>query len=201
MSYCFFSAAAAAYQGMSGNDPTSLNEKTVADAFSRATDRLSKNEQSELLLFVLHLIQQPEEFTRAKVNRDKIELRLDKELGKQFPEIVNAKRIIIESEFLARAEITKEALVQKLRERQIFSIPEWIHKDPGERYYPAFFVDPQYNPFLVEAVSVVLRASPDERKYRFFTTPIPVFSDKTPLDLLALGEFERVVEAAKAFRR
>jgi hypothetical protein len=178
-----------------------VDAKSVTDAFNRATNGLSKDEQTELLLFVLRLIQQPEEFNRNKVHRDKMESILDRELVKQFPEIVNTKRIIIEAEFLARAGMTKEGLSQKLRERRIFSIPEWIHKDPGEEYYPAFFIDPQYDQSLVEAVSVVLRASRGERKYRFFTTPVPALGDKTPLELLASGEFERVVEAAKAFRR
>lgn len=186
---------------MVGTNGISLNAKTVTDAFRRATAGLSKNEQSDLLLFVLQLIQLPEEVNRNRIHRDKIELSLDRKIAKQFPEIVNAKRIIIESEFLARAEMTKEDLSRKLRERRIFSIPDWIHRDPGEEYYPAFFIDPQYDRNLVEAVAVALRASSGQRKYRFFTTPFMALGDKTPLEMLALGKFECVVEAAKAFRR
>ncbi|SMP51841.1 hypothetical protein [Noviherbaspirillum suwonense] len=200
-SYCFFTAAVTAYQRTPEDVRGVPDVKTVADAFGRATAGLSKDEQTALLLFVLRLIQQPEEFNQNKSHRDKIESTLDREIAKQFPEIVNDKRIIVESEFLARAGFTKEDLSQKLRERRIFSIPEWVHKDPGEKYYAAFFVDPQYDRLSLEAVSMALRASPDERKYRFFTTPVPAFADKTPLEVLASGELECVVEAAKAFRR
>jgi hypothetical protein len=200
-SYHVFSAAATAYRSMFKGVQISLDAKTVTDAFTRATVGLSKAEQTELLLFVLQLIQLPEEFNWNSIHRDKIELSLDRKIAKQFPEIVNAKRIISESEFLARAGMTKEDLSRKLRERRIFSIPEWIHKDPGEEYYPAFFIDPQYDRNSVEAVSVALRAFRGERKYRFFTTPFMALGYKTPLEILASGEFERVVEAAKAFRR
>lgn len=199
--YYFFSSAAAAYRSMPEGISKFVDAKSVTDAFNRATNGLSKDEQTELLLFVLRLIQQPEEFNRNKVHRDKIESSLDKEIVRQFPEIVNTKHVISESEFLVRAGITKEDLSQKLRERRIFSIPEWVHKDPGEEYYPAFFADPQYNQSSVEAVSMALRASRGERKYRFFTTPLLAFGDKTPLEILASGELKRVVEAAKAFRR
>jgi hypothetical protein len=71
----------------------------------------------------------------------------------------------------------------------------------GEELYPAFFVDSKYERSSLEAVSMALRASPGERKYRFFITPSPLLENKTPLDALAGGELERVIIAAKAFRK
>ncbi len=200
-SYSFFTAAVAAYQSMPADARRSPEVKTVAGAFDKATAGLSKHEQTALLLFMLRLIQQPEEFKQNRIHQYRIESSRDKDIAKQFPQIVNEKHIIIESEFLARAGITKEDLSQKLRERRIFSIPEWIHKDPGENYYAVFFVDPRYDRSSLEAVSMALRASPDERKYRFFTTSTPTLGNKTPLEVIAGGELERVVNAAKAFRR
>jgi hypothetical protein len=199
-SYCFFMAAVAAYRDTSEDARNAPVDKTVADAFNKATAGLSKTEQTELLMFVLRLIQQPEEFNRNNYHREKIDSALDRELANQFPEIVNNKHIIIEADFLTRASITKETLSQKLRERRVFGIPEWIHKDPGEEYYPAFFVDPRYNLSWLEAVSMALHTSPGERKYRFFTTAASGLENKTPLEVLAFGELERVVNAAKAFR-
>jgi len=199
--YSFFSAAVIAYLKTQEDTNSFLDTRVVADAFNRAAERLSKDEQTELLLFVLRLIQQPEEFNQNNIYRETIESRLDKDIAKQFPKIVNTRRIIIESEFLSKARLTKDELSQKLRERRIFSIPEWIHKDPGEKYYPAFFVEPLYKQSSVEAVSVALRAYPGERKYRFFTTPLEGFKGKTPLEMLATGELETVIQAAKAYRR
>lgn len=200
ISYCFFSTAAAAYQKMPEAIRNTYDAKAITDAFNRVTNGLSKNEKNELLMFMLRFIQQPEEFNRNKINIEKIESKFDREIGRQFPDIVNTKRIIIESEFLSRSGMTKEELSRKLYERRIFSIPEWIHKDPGEEYYPAFFADPAYSRTSIEAVSKALRAFPNERKYRFFTTPLPEFDNKTPLEILACGQLERVVKVAKAYR-
>jgi hypothetical protein len=200
-SYSFFLAAVAAYRHTPEEARNAPDDKTVADAFNKATAGLSKKEQAALLMFVLRLIQQPGEFNRNRYHQEKIHAALDKEIAKQFPEIVDEERIIIEADFLARAGITKEDLSRKLRERRIFRIPDWIHKDPGDEYYPAFFVDPQYVPSWLEAVSMALRASPGERKYRFFTTADPALGNKTPLEVLAVGELKRVINAAKAFRR
>lgn len=199
--YCFFKAAITAYQS-APQDIKNLHEsKTAASAFKKATAEMSKTEQTALLLFVLRLIQQPEQFSQNRDYLYKIETTLDRKIAEQFPEIVNTKRIIIESDFLTRSGLTKEELSQKIRERRLFNIPEWIHKDPGEEYYPAFFVDPHYDQSSLEQISISLRALPRERKYRFFTTPVPTFGNKTPLEILASGEVERVIEIAKAFRR
>jgi hypothetical protein len=200
-SYCVFSAAVSAYRGMPEETRNALEDKTVADAFSKATTGMSKKDQTALLQFVLKLIQQPEQFSQNAFQISNIEFALDRAIGNQYPEIANEKRILIEAEFLARAGITKVGLSQKLRERRIFSIPEWVHKDKGEEYYPAFFVEPHYDPTLLEAVSITLRTSSGARKYRFFTTPDPTLEGNTPLAVLATGELERVVNAAKAFRK
>lgn len=199
--YCFFTAAVAAYRSTPEDTRNSPDVKTGADAFGRATAGLSSEEQTALLMFMLRLIQQPEEFKRNRVYQDRIESNRDKDIAKQFPQIVNEKLIIIESEFLARAGITKEDLSQMLREHRIFSIPEWIHKDLCEKYYPAFFVSPRYNRSSLEVISMALRASPGERKYRFFTTPDVELGNRSPLEALGMGELEKVVNAAKAFRR
>lgn len=201
ISYCFFTAAITAYRGTPEDVRDAPEVKAVADAFSKATVGLSKKEQQELRLFLLRLIQQPEEFSHDKYHRSKIESALDKEITNQFPAIINDEHLIIEADFLARAGITKEVLSQKLREHRIFSIAEWVHKDLGESYYPAFFVNRQYDLSSLEAVSIALRASPSERKYRFFTTPVAALGNKTPLEVIASGKLKCVVDAAKAFRR
>lgn len=200
-SYCVFSAAVAAYQGMPEVARNLPDDKTVADAFSKATAGMSKKEQAALLRYVLRLIQRPEAFERNKYHRENLEWALDQELGRQIETLIEDDHVLIETDFLARAGITKQTLSQKLRERRVFSIPKWVHKDESEEYYPAFFVDPRYNASLLETVSMALRASPDARKYRFFTTPDSSLDGKTPLEVLASGELEPVVNAAKAFRK
>lgn len=200
-SYCVFSAAVSAYRGTPEDARNAPEDKTIADAFGKATAGMSKKEQAALLLFVLRLIQQPETFSRNKYYRENLEWALDQDLRKRISWLIEDEQVLIEAKFLARAGITSESLSQKLRERRVFSIPEWLHKDLGEEYYPAFFVDRQYDASLLETVSMALRASPGARKYRFFTTPDPALGGKTPLEVLAAGELEPVVKAAKAFRK
>ncbi len=200
-SYCVFSAAVSAYRGMPEAARNAPEDKIVANAFGKATAGMSKKEQAALLLFVLRLIQQPEAFTRSKHHRENLELALDRELRKQISWLIEDEQVLIEADFLARAGITSENLSKKLRERRVFNIPEWIHRDLGEEYYPAFFVDPQYDASLLETVSMALRASPGARKYRFFITPDPALGSKSPLEVLAAGELEPVVNAARAFRK
>lgn len=199
--YAFFTAAVSAYRGTPEDARSAPEEKTVAYAFSKATAGMPKKDQTALLLFVLRLIQQPEQFEKNKHHRDSIEWALDLEVAKQFPGEIFDNFFLIEANFLRQTGMTKEILSQKARERRIFSIPQWAHKEQGEEYYPAFFVDPQYDTSLLETVSMTLRASNGARKYRFFTTPDPTLADKTPLEVLASGELESVVAAAKAFRK
>lgn len=196
--YCFFKAAVAAYQSTPEDARNSLEGKTVADAFNKAIAGCSKKDQTALLQFLLRLIQQPEEFNQNRYHREKIESALDREIATQFREIVKDEHLIIEADFLARAGITKEDLLRKLRERRIFSIPQWIHKEEGDEYYPAFFVDSQYDISLLETVSMTLRALSGARKYRFFTSPALELEGKTPLEVLSSGKLESVVNAAKA---
>lgn len=200
-SYCFFTAAIATFRNTAEDARSAPDEKTVADAFYKVTAGMPKKEQTELLLFVLRLIQQPEQFEKNKHHRDSIEWALDLEVAKQFPRVIIDNLFFIEADFLRQACMTKEILCQKVRERRIFSIPQWAHNEQGEEYYPAFFVDPQYDTSLLEAVSMTLRASNGARKYRFFTNPDPTLAGKTPLEVLASGELEPVVAAAKAFRK
>lgn len=199
--YCFFTAAIAAYRAAPQEGKNLGEDESAANAFKKATAGMSKSQQTALLLFMLRLIQQPEQFSRDKEYRNKQEVTLDREIAKQFPEIVNHELILDEVKFLTRTGITKEQLSQKIRDRRIFTLPHWIHKDLGEEYYPAFFADPQYTQSMLETVSMALRASPGERKYRFFITPDIALGNRTPLELLALGELEIVVDRAKAFRR
>ena len=200
-SYSFFTAVISAFRRTPDDVRAAPDEKTVADAFSKATAGMPKKEQAAVLLYALRLIQQPEQYEKNKYHRDSIEWALDRELAKQFPAIIKDSRILIEADFLAQGGITKESLSEKLRERRFFSIPEWVHGEQGEEYYPAFFVDPQYDTSLLETVSMTLRASNGARKYRFFTTPEPTLVGKTPLEVLASGELEPVAAAAKAFRK
>lgn len=200
-SYSFFTAAISAFRRTPDDVRAAPDEKTVADAFSKATAGMPKKEQAAVLLYALRLIQQPQQFAADKFHRESIEWALDRELAKQFPAIINDKRILIEADFLAQGRLTKESLSQKLHERRIFSIPEWVHGEQGEEYYPAFFVDPQYDASLLETVSATLRASHGARKYRFFTTPDPTLGGKTPLEVLASGDLGPVAVAAKAFRK
>ncbi|WP_156117415.1 hypothetical protein [Collimonas arenae] len=54
---------------------------------------------------------------------------------------------------------------------------------------------------MLEATSQALRDADGVRKYRFFTSLNVELDGKAPLDILAEGNLEQVVLAAKSFRK
>ncbi|WP_200591478.1 hypothetical protein [Noviherbaspirillum pedocola] len=177
--------------------------KAVTEGFKRATSGMSKQEQTMLTQFILRLLQLPEEYEQDKKQRYYLASNLDREAAETLSKLAHENDVLSAEDFMARALITQDVLAEKLRQHRIFRLPYWARELPirGEELYPAFFVDPRYPLSSLEAVSMALRASPGERKYRFFTTPNILLENKAPLEALADGELEQVIIAAKAFRR
>lgn len=182
---------------------TNPENKAVADAFKKATFGMSKQEQTMLTQFLLRLLQLPEEYEQDRKQRYYSEVDLDRESAGALAKLGHCNDVLNVDEFMARAGITRDVLADKLQEHRIFKLPYWVRELPifGEELYPAFFADPRYERSSLEAVSMALRASSGERKYRFFITSNPFLENKTPLEALAGGELERVIIAAKAFRK
>jgi hypothetical protein len=69
----------------------------------------------------------------------------------------------------------------------------------GNTYYPAFFLDPQYERRQLEAVSKVLGDLPGAAKLQFMLTPKGSLGSLTPLQALSKGKVGDVKIAAEGF--
>jgi hypothetical protein len=200
-SYCLFTAAVSAFRSAVHLDRSDADTKAIADAFKKATAGMSEKDQKSVLEYLRWLIDQPRRFELIKIDRSSAERDLDYKLAKRGGWLIDDGGIIPADEFMARTGLTEEVLAEKVRERRLFKMPSCVDLVWSEVYYPSFFADPSFDPTLLEAASQALRAANGVRKYRFFTTPDPELGGKTPLNVLAEGDLERVLLAAKRFRR
>lgn len=69
----------------------------------------------------------------------------------------------------------------------------------GQRYFPAFFADPLYIRRHLAAVSKALARLPGGAKMQFFASRKGSLSGVTPLEALAEGRLQKVVDLAAAY--
>jgi hypothetical protein len=106
-----------------------------------------------------------------------------------------SKRILIKAgELLEQLGWTRQALSKARKARRVFSV-----EIKGESYYPAYFVDPQYERRQLEAVSKALGDLPGTSKLQFMITPKGSLGSLTPLEALAKGKIADVKIAAEGF--
>lgn len=200
-SYCFFSAAVNTFQNSPEMARTVPEQKTVVNAFKKATQGMSEQDKKDFVDYMQCLLHLPKNFERDEFDRYSIEYELDRVLAKRGDCLIDEGHIILVDEFINRTGTSQDALAQKLRERRIFKMPDWVHLVWGDDYFPAFFADSRYDLDSLETVSKALRAYNGIRKYRFFTTSDPSLGNRTPLEALLNGNLELVLSAAKAFRK
>lgn len=89
---------------------------------------------------------------------------------------------------------SRQALSKALREYRVFYISRG-----SKRLYPSFFASTTYDSAKVQSVSRALGALPGESKMLFFTAPKLSLEQQSPLEVLATGQVESVLDAAHAF--
>lgn len=170
-SYCIFAATVSAFRSSQEIAATVPEQKAIVDAFKKATQGMSYREQKAFIEYGQCLFHLPKESRRDELNRYSAEVALDHALGKRGAWLIDDGSIIIVDEFIIRSGIGQDVLTQKLLERRIFKMPDWVHLVWGDDYFPAFFADSRYDLNSLETVSMALRATYNGiRKYRFFTT-------------------------------
>lgn len=99
------------------------------------------------------------------------------------------------SEMQRRLQISAQALSAAMKRKRIFAI-----KGAGGRYhYPAFFADSAYDRSTLERVSQALGDLPGTSKLHFFTSPRHSLEGLNPLQALAKGRVDAVLDQANAF--
>lgn len=89
---------------------------------------------------------------------------------------------------------SRQALSKARKAQRVYSV-----EVKGESYYPAFFIDSQYERRQLEAVSKILGNLPGTSKLQFMLTPKGSLNGLTPLKALAKGKIAEVKIAAKGF--
>lgn len=102
--------------------------------------------------------------------------------------------LIGSAQFIKERGFTKQALSKAETANRVF----FVDVD-GERYFPAFFVDPHYDRAKVEKISKALGALPGSSKLQFFLNGRGSLGGKTPLEALTAGQYEKVLAAAEGF--
>ncbi len=95
---------------------------------------------------------------------------------------------------MSRRGLCKQALNKAQSVNRVFSLDI-----EGQRYYPSFFLDPRYDRAKLEKVSKVLGDLPAASKLHFFMSRRGSLAGKTPLEALAAGQFDKVMNSAQGF--
>jgi hypothetical protein len=109
--------------------------------------------------------------------------------------LVNEGVLIGRGTFQNERTITRQALSKAQQERRLFHV-----EIDGEKYFPSFFVDSRYDRTKLEAVSKALGDLPGATKLHFFLHQRGSLAGATPLEAIASGEYQKVLNAAEALR-
>lgn len=102
--------------------------------------------------------------------------------------------IIALAELAKRLALTRQALNKAQSEQRLFFLPVG-----GDRFYPAFWADPELDRPQLERISRSLGHLSGWSKWQFFTRPKGSLGGRTPLEMLKAGQLELVERCAKAF--
>ncbi|UVW30730.1 hypothetical protein [Massilia sp. H6] len=98
-------------------------------------------------------------------------------------------------EMQRRLHISAQALSAAMKRKRIFA----LKGESGKYLYPAFFADPAYDRTTLERVCQALGDLPGSSKLHFFTSPRYSLRGLSPLEALAKGRVDAVIDQANAF--
>ncbi|WP_348698336.1 hypothetical protein [Duganella fentianensis] len=103
--------------------------------------------------------------------------------------------IIPVEELASRSGLSPEKIWAACAKGRLFT----LETRDGRKLFPSFFANPALPGEELEAISTQLTNVSDSGKWQFFTTPKLSLRGQTPLEAIALGEFERVRISAAGF--
>lgn len=109
---------------------------------------------------------------------------------------VKSERLVSGAEMRQRLQVSAQALSAALKKKRIFALVG----PSGDYVYPAFFADLTLDRRILERVCQVLGDLPGASKWDFFTNPRISLGGKSPLQALAKGKVDAVMDAAHAFK-
>ena len=133
---------------------------------------------------------------KAKKENDYFMAKMRLQEQTQRVKDVASKKLLTSGEMAARLGVTKQALTAAVRTQRMFVLAG----PSGEYFFPAFFADAKYDRPVLWKVSKVLGGLSGGSKWDFFTNPLISLKGKSPLEALAKGNIEEVMDVAAAFR-
>ncbi|RYD82251.1 MAG: hypothetical protein EOP84_09670 [Verrucomicrobiaceae bacterium] len=132
--------------------------------------------------------------SRASVQKAETLQELRQQARDALSALVKDGTLIPAKDFLAERRFTKQAMSKALGANRVFSLDV-----DGETYLPAFYIDPNHDVRKLEKVSKVLGDLPGASKLHFFMSGWGSLGGKTPLEALAHGQLEAVMNTAHGF--
>ena len=200
-SYCLFKSALQAFLEAPEGARSTLSERDVMSAFKCAIQGLPPHEEKKFLEYAQEVLRLPGKFHEAASRRRMAQWRLNLAIAKNGENLIDDGSIIFIDEFLRRTGLSDDVFAQKLKDRKIFKMPSRVQFVWAKTYVPAFFADTKFDLCALERSTQALRACNGIEKYRFFTTAVSTLGNQTPLEVIAAGGIELVLDEAKLFRR
>lgn len=200
-SYSLFKSALQTFRDTPEGARSILSERDVMSAFKSATQGLPPRDEKKFLEYAQGVLQLPVTLHEAASRRRMVEWKLNLAIAKSGETLIDDGSIIFIDEYLRRTGHSEEVFAQKLKDRKIFKMPSRVQFVWAKTYVPAFFADTKLDLSALERASQALRACNGIEKYRFFTTAVSTLGNQTPLEVIAEGGIELVVDEAKLFRR
>lgn len=200
-SYGLFKSALGAFLETSEDARLKPNEHDVIDAYQSVTNGLSQQDKKQFVKFAYWLLELPGKHHDAATTRRLAEWRLNYAVVASSENLIADGSIILIDEFLRRTGLDQATFLEKLKHGRVFKMPSRMEFVRGKTYVPAFFADAKFDLRTLETASVMLRKCSGIEKFRFFTTPLEVLGNQTPLDIIAAEGGERVLAEVKTFRR
>lgn len=121
--------------------------------------------------------------------------KLREQANQGLRKLVDEGVLMGRSAFQNERTISRQALSKAQQERRLFHV-----EVDGERYFPSFFVDSRYDRAKLETVSKALGDLPGATKLHFFLHKRGSLAGATPLEAIASGGYQKVLNAAEALR-
>lgn len=177
--------------------PRAKLKKAILESASASSSLLATLKKAEARFAEIHQIALGDERPARKemVATGATMAKLREQANQGLRKFVNEGVLMGRGAFQEERTITRQALSKAQQERRLFHV-----EVDGEKYFPSFFVDSRYDRAKLESVSKALGDLPGATKLHFFLHKRGSLAGATPLEAIARGDYQKVLNAAEALR-
>lgn len=170
------------------------------DSFSKEVREVCEGEPEQMLAYASLLealardIRDRVERSREQGERPELLGRLRQHESASIERLIEKGTLLQTQDFCDELGISASALSRGVSAQRFFFI-----RQGKNRYFPRFYCEGVVDRGVVEKVAKALGALPGAVKYNFFRSKRVSLKGKSPLEALAAGEVDRVLEVAVDF--